>query len=384
MTRALPVGYIPLVDAAPLIVAQVLGFAEEEGLDLQLMRAASWSMLRDMLDFGQVVAAQMLSVVPVARALGLGGGSVALETPMVMALNGETLGLSRRMAGMVTASFGDAVAAGRALAGVGQSLRMGVPFPFSMQTELLQYWLERAAPGVSVTIHTVPPPRMAAALLADEIDGFCVGEPWGSQAVAVAGARLLLPGSAIWSQAPQKVLATRAGWCEAEPDLAGRLMRAVWRAGRWLSDPGNRLTASEVLAAPQHLGVPPEMIDPGLSGRMVIGADGDEGMATQVLTFHEGAANFPWRSQAAWIGARLAGRFGLDAAVAQTRARAVFRSDLYRLHMAGTGAALPRASDKVEGILEQSEQVAASQGSLTLLRNRFFDGAVFDPFDPFR
>lgn len=380
MTRALAVGYIPLVDAAPLITAQVLGFGEEEGLDLQLIRAASWSMLRDMLDFGQVEAAHMLSVVPVARSLGLGGGSVPLEVPMVMALNGETLGLSQRVARLVAAPFGDALAAGLALTGLGQPLRIGVPFAFSMQAELLHYWLERAAPGLAVSIHTVPPSRMAGALLADEIDGFCVGEPWGSQAVSVVGARLLLPGSAIWSQAPEKVLATRVGWCEAEPDMAGRLMRAIWRAGRWLSDPGNRLTASEVLAAPQYLGVAPELIDPGLSGRIILGPDGDEGFAAQFLTFHDGAANFPWRSQAAWIGARLAGRFDLDPATAQTKARAVFRSDLYRQHMVGTGAALPRASDKVEGILPEAEQVPTTQGSLTLLRNRFFDGAIFDPY----
>lgn len=74
MTQSLALGYIPLVDAAPLIVAAEFGFAEEEGLHLDLQPAASWSMLRDMLDFGQVAAAQMLSVVPVARALGLGGG----------------------------------------------------------------------------------------------------------------------------------------------------------------------------------------------------------------------------------------------------------------------------------------------------------------------
>ena len=379
MTRAIEVGYIPLVDAAPLIIAQVMGFAEEEGLDLQLRRAASWSMLRDMLDFGEVAAAQMLSVVPVARALGLGGGSVALETAMVMALNGETLGLSGRMAGAVRAGFGDAAATGQGLADLRQPLRIGVPFAFSMQTELLHYWLDRAAPGVAVSIHTVPPPRMAQALLADEIDGFCVGEPWGSQAVAVAGAHLVLPGSAIWSQAPEKVLATRAGWSEDDPDLAGRLMRAVWRAGRWLSDPDHRLTASAVLAAPQHLDLPSEVIDPSLTGRFILGPDGAEAEAAQFLTFHEGAANFPWRSQAAWIGARLAGRFGLDPDTAQAKARAVFRSDLYRLHMAGTGAALPRASDKAEGILPQSEQVPATHGTLTLLRNRFFDGAVFDP-----
>ena len=161
--------------------------------------------------------------------------------------------------------------------------------------------------------------------------------------------------------------------------LPGRPSSALWRAGRWLADPGNRLTAAKVLSAPQHLGVASEVIDPSLSRRIILGPDGAKGFADRFLTFHDGGANFPWRSRAAWIGAGLAGRLGLDPDAAQSKARAVFRSDLYRLQLAGTGAALPRASDKAEGVLMQAKLVPGRHGRLTLMRNRFFDGAVFDP-----
>lgn len=376
MNRRVPVGFIPLVDAAPLILASALGFAEEEGLTLDLRRAASWSMLRDMLDFGQVNAAQMLSVVPVARALGLGGGNVPLEAPMVLSLNGQVFGLSRGLAGLVGhVPFGDALAVGRALTALTQPIRVGVPFLFSMHAELLLYWL---GPSAQIVVRTVPPPRMAGALLADEIDAFCVGEPWGSDAVERAGAALALPGAAIWSQAPEKVLATRSGWCEAEPELAGRLMRAVWRAARWVAEPANFSVASEVLARPEHLDLSAELIERALTGQLILSRDGAETVVPQFLSFHEGAANFPWRSQAAWIGAQLARRFTLpDGGI--DKARATFRSDLYRVHLAGVGAALPRGSDKVEGLLEQSEAIPAVHGSVTLARNRFFDGQIFDP-----
>ena len=49
MSAPLTAGFIPLVDAAPLIVAREIGFAEEEGLDLTLAAAPSWSTLRDQL-----------------------------------------------------------------------------------------------------------------------------------------------------------------------------------------------------------------------------------------------------------------------------------------------------------------------------------------------
>ncbi len=384
MTGALDLGFIPLVDAAPLIIARELGFAREEGLSLTLHRAASWSMLRDMLDFGQVAAAQMLSVVPVARALGLGGGSVPLEAPMVLSMNGQMLGASPDLIGRLLVlqpdlGFGEAPALATALAALRQPVRVGVPFPFSMHAELLHYLLRAARPQTDVIIRTVPPPAMAAALAAGEIDAFCVGEPWGSHAVGTAGASLLLPGAGIWSQAPEKLLVTRTGWCEANPDLAGRLIRAVWRACRWVGDPANRLMAAEILSRPAHLDLPPDLIDRALTGQFQVAPDGTDAHVDQFLSFHPGAATFPWRSQAAWIGARLAARFGLDPAGAMARARATFRSDLYRRHLGPAGAELPLSSDKAEGLLTAPATVPAVRGTLQLARNQFFDGAIFDP-----
>jgi two-component system, oxyanion-binding sensor len=389
MTVTLPVGFVPLVDAAPLIIAAELDFAGGEGLHLDLHRAASWSMLRDMLDFGQVDAAHMLSVVPVAKALGLGGGVSDMEALMVLSLNGQVLGISSRLAARLQDTglpldFQDAKAAGNALLSTGQRLRIGTPFPFSMHTELLHYWLESLglSPEAAPLILTVPPPLMADALAADEIDVFCVGEPWGSDAVERAGAVLLLPGSAIWSQAPEKVLATRAGWAAAHPDLVGPLIRALWRAGRWLADPGNHIIASEILARKGFLDVSADLIDRALTGRILTAGGGAEVQVPQFVEFHAGAANFPWRSQAAWIAARLAARHGLDPGPAMDRARTTFRSDLYRQHLDPEGVLLPAASDKAEGLLDRATTVPAVRGTLILERNRFFDGRKFDPALP--
>ncbi|MDR5651929.1 CmpA/NrtA family ABC transporter substrate-binding protein [Ruixingdingia sedimenti] len=375
MTAAITLGFVPLLDAAPLIVAAELGFAEQEGLRLRLCRAASWSQLRDLLDLGAVEAAHMLSAMPVARALGLGGGQGGLEVLMVLSLNGQVVGLSGALGPV---PFGDpAVAAG--LAAPGRVLRFGVPFPFSMHALLLRYWLSRMAPDLAFTLHAVPPPRMTEALQAAEIDGFCVGEPWGTRAVQVAGARLILPGAAIWSQSPEKVLAARHGWAEADPARAAALMRAVWRAGRWAEDPANRTTLAELLAQPHTLDTPALHMEPALRGRVLPDARGPEVAVPQLLAFHAGLANFPWRSQAGWIGAELAAAHGLDPRAAARAARAVFRSDLYRRFLGPAGVPLPPASDKLEGALATAESLPAVRGSLMLMRNRFFDGAVFDP-----
>lgn len=388
---ALNLGYLPLVDAAPLLVAQALGFAQEEGLDLTLIPAPSWSTLRDMLGTGQVVAAHMLAPVPIATAMGLGGAATRLEALMVLNLNGNTIGISADLAGRMRAAgygfdFADARAAGLALLAQGAGLRIGVPFAFSMHRELIHYWLEGLGQPLpaGLEIYTIPPPRMAEALAAGEIDAFCVGEPRGSVAVETGAGELLLPGSAIWAAAPEKVLATRKGWAEEEPDLAGRLIRAIWRSARWLGQKANHSVAADLLAAPGRLAVGSDVIERVLTGRLITSPTGAERRVPGFIEFHAGAANFPWRSQAAWIGARLARRHGLDPLPAIDAARTVFRSDLYRLHLLDTGAELPGASDKVEGSLSVPTAASSAQGRLILSPDRFFDARIFDPADPLR
>lgn len=380
MSRTVDLGFIPLLDAAPLIVAAQMGFAEEERLDFRLHRAGTWSMLRDMLAQGVVDAAQMLSAVPIAGRLGLGGAAVDFEAAMVLSLGGEAIGVTPYLAAALREAglrldFRDAAAAGQALRLVRPGgLRIGVPFPFSMHAELLHLWLGDM-PGLSTV--TVPPPQMAEAVAAGEIEAFCVGEPWGSHAVERGIAELLLPGAAIWSAAPEKVLATRRGWAETHPERAGALMRAIWRACRWLAQPELRATASELLARGDALNIEADIIERALAGRLLLSRNGPMVPSPGFVEFHDGAANFPWRSQAAWIGWQMGARLGLDPRTSAEAAQAVWRPDLYRAHL-GQIAVLPSASSKVEGACPQPVMAGANCGTIELGRNTFFDGRIFD------
>lgn len=386
----LSVGFIPLVDAAPIVVAREMGFAAEEGLRLDLVRAPSWSSLRDMLSLGRVEAAHMLAPVPVANALGLGGAAARMDALMVLSVNGNVIAASAALAGRMRAlagrfAFDDARAAGKALLAVAdRRLRFGVPFPFSMHAELLHYWLSGLGLPVpqGLEVRTVPPPLMADAIRSGEVDAFCVGEPWGSLAVEQGLGELLLPTRAIWAFAPEKVLAVRSDWVRGAPAVARRLVRAIWRAGRWLAEPANRTLAAEILARPEYLGIAPEIIDRALSGELVISPCGEQRHVEGFVEFHRNAATFPWRSQAQWIAGRLAARMGLDRVAAMARAGDVFRADLYRAALADAGADLPGASSKVEGSVESSVPVASTLGRLFLARDVFFDRRIFDPDAP--
>ncbi|AEI95890.1 CmpA/NrtA family ABC transporter substrate-binding protein [Roseobacter litoralis] len=367
-------GYVPLVDCAPLVIAKELGFAGEEGLALNLVRQPSWSALRDMLALGHLDVAQMLSPMPVAMSIGLGGLPARVDTLMVLSVNGTVFGVSNDVALDIGAvPFGDAKALLSALSTrKGTALRVGVPFHYSMHRLLLSLWTSNA-PDLQIEEITVPPPRMADAVADGFVDAFWVGEPWGSVAVGQDVAQLMMTGKDVWQFAPEKVLAARHDWVEGNGDAAAQLMRAVYKASAWLDAKKNTPLAVEILARSEHLSMSPDLIDPALSGDIVTKRNTAPTPVGRFLQFHKHAATFPWRSQAAWIASQL----GADA-VGIEKAKACFRADLYRQNLAGIGADMPGASEKEEGALHFETAVASSRGHMILSPDAFFDGRTYD------
>jgi NitT/TauT family transport system ATP-binding protein len=380
-------GFVPLVDCAPLVVARELGFAAEEGIDLRLHAQPSWSAIRDKLVFGDLDAAHMLSVLPVAMSMGLGGAATRIDALSVLSVNGDVIGVAPALAAQmqdagVDQSQDRAMAVGRTLIRTARGpLRIGVPFPFSMHAELLYYWLSSLGlqSPRDLDVRTIPPQRMAEAVAAGEIDAFCVGEPWGSVAVDEGAAELILPGSSIWEFAPEKVLAVRHDWAEEKAGLAARLIRTVWSAARWLGDAENRMNVSDLLARREYVDRPVELIDRALSGRLVLAEHGRPVLFPGFLEFFDRAATFPWRSQGMWIASQWAARVGADRSEAMETGSACFRADLYRAALGEIGADLPGASIKVEGALDVRTEVASAKGEMFLGPDRFFDGIAFDP-----
>lgn len=367
-------GYVPLVDSAPLIIARELGFAAEEGLDLNLIRQPSWSALRDMLALGHLDAAQMLSPMPVAMSLGLGGLPAKIDSLMGLSANGTVFGMSTRLADSLgDTPFGDPKALLAALVANGpKPLRVGVPFPFSMHRLLLSYWTA-SAPELAVEIITVPPPRMADAVADGHVDAFWVGEPWGSAIVGRGVGTIAMAGRHVWGFAPEKVLAARHDWIADNPALTRQLMRAIYQSARWLDVDRNQPLAIEILGRSEHLNLAHELIEPAVTGALTLSQGGAPTLVDGFLMFHNHAASFPWRSQAAWIAAQLGANAG-----GIEKAKQCFRPDLYRSYLGPIGADLPGASEKVEGAMSESTAVASSRGQMILAPDAFFDLRTFD------
>lgn len=389
----LNIGFLPLVDACLPILAREHGFAEEEGLTLDFVRDVSWATVQDRLLYGHSDAAHLVAPLAIATTLGRGRPAQPLSAPFVLGLNGNAITFSTDLAARLVkpGELGDPVQTGARLRAEaqtalarGQRLRLGVVHRYSSHNYKLRYWLAASGirPDEDVEIVTVAPPFVADALATGEIDGACVGEPWNSLCVERGVGVIVLATAQIWRRGVEKVLALREPVLEDKRPAVEKLIRAMRAAGRHFVDPANWDTNAAILARPKYLDADASLIMRSISDRLVL-ANGCAPVHYPDLMFqYSEAANFPWVSQAQWLYSQMVrwkqADYDPDNAA---RAAKVFRPDIYRSALAGTGDALPGASSKVEGSVSQPLQVSTQQGVITLSPNRFFDGRSFDPLD---
>src|SRR4051812_15418439 len=269
MTAPLRIGFIPLVDAAALIVAVDKGFAAAEGLEVELVREVSWSNVRDKLNIGLFDAAHLLAPVAIASSLGLGHVKVPIAAPFNLGLNGNAITVSPTLhAAIMSEIEGDpfdpmatALALSRVVATRRKSgaepLTFGMTFPFSTHNYQLRFWMAAGGvdPDEDVRLVVLPPPYMVDSLASGHVDAFCVGAPWNSVAVDLGVGHILHFVSDILVRAAEKVLALRQGWAEKHPDVVAALTRALHRAAALIENSDNHAELAGILARPERLGV---------------------------------------------------------------------------------------------------------------------------------
>ena len=297
---ALRVGFLPLVDAALPILARELGFAEDEGLDLTLVRDMSWATVCDRLLYGHSDAAHLIAPLAIATTLGLGRPATPLSVPFVLGLNGNAITLRPDLASQVTVPGGpgDVAAIGRRLADVVRAsprLRFGVVHRYSSHDYMLRYWLMSCGldPNRDVEITTVAPPFAADALASGEVDGICVGEPWNSVAVERRVGVIVAVTSQIWRRGVEKVLAMTTRRMEADLEAAERLIRALYRAGVAFVDPMRLDEIASVLARPEYLEGSADLIKRAVSDRIRFAQGAAPVHVPDFMFQHREAANFP-------------------------------------------------------------------------------------------
>ncbi|MCP3389640.1 ABC transporter substrate-binding protein [Bradyrhizobium sp. CCGB12] len=344
MTAPLRIGFIPLVDAAALIVAVDKGFTAAEGLEVELVREVSWSNVRDKLNIGLFDAAHLLAPVAIASSLGLGHVEVPIAAPFNLGINGNAITVSPALHAALMAEIDgdrfDPLATAKALARVvakrrkagADPLIFGMTFPFSTHNYQLRFWMAAAGvdPDEDVRLVVLPPPYMVDSLKSGHVDAFCVGAPWNSIAVDLGIGHILHFSSDILARAAEKVLAVRQVWADKHPDVVAALVRAAVKGAEFIEEPANLAEAARILAQPERIGVNAEVIQRTLVGRLKVSPEGEVRESGRYLLVGREGAGRPDPVQAAWLYAQMV-RWGQTVLAPDSikTAMTVFRPDLY-------------------------------------------------------
>lgn len=343
MTLHLRVGFLPLVDAALLVAAADEGFAEAEGLVLELVRDVSWSNLRDKLHVRLLDAAHMLAPAAIASTLGLNGVKAPMAVPIALNLNGNAVTVSQRrfeeLSRAAQGDLADPAVSARALAKlVATRKASGLPpltfaavFAFSSHTYLLGEWMALGGVklGDDVRFEVVPPVRTVEALSSGQVDGFCAGAPWNTLAVTSGVGAILHCGVDLARDCPEKVLAWRADDVERRSEAVSKLNAALIEASRWASSAANWPHLAELLAAPERLNTRADIVEAVLRGEIVQGGNRPARHVPDYIRLDPDAIR-PDPARADWLlgGMVRAGQLPDDPAAADM-ARSIFRPALF-------------------------------------------------------
>lgn len=334
------VGFIPLLDCAPVLMAAELGFDRRYGIRIEPVRQASWAMVRDGLNNGALHASHALYSMVYGTQLGIGSPAIGMAILMGLNHNGQAITLAR---GMADQGVRDGWSLARSIR-EGAGLTLAHTFSTGTHAMWLAYWL--GAHGIDPTRDVdrvvVPPPRMPAAVRDGLVHGFCVGEPWNSLVAQQGDGIIACTTQAIWPGHPEKVLAASDDWVNRHPNTARALIAALLDTARYLDIVGQRDTAASRLSAADAIDQPQDLLADCLHGRSR-DADGRVRHDPNALAFFgDGHVTFPYLSDGMWFLTQFV-RWGLlrQAPDYEGIARRVHKLELYAQAAALAGVGVP-------------------------------------------
>ena len=283
--KDLKVGFIPITCGAPIIMAEPMGFYKKHGLNVQVVKASSWAMIRDLSINGETDATHMLSPMPLAISMGVGSQSVPYVMPAVENINGQAITLANKHKGVKSAADM-------------KGFKFAVPFDYSMHNFLLRYVLAEAGvdPDKDVQIRAVPPPEMVANLRAGNLDGYLGPDPFNQRAVFEEIGFIWMLSKDIWPGHPCCAFAAKREFAEKAPNTFRALLNAIVDATEHAHDKANRKQIAAAIAPRNFLNQPVEVLEQVLTGVFPDGL-GNTRSVPDRIDFDP----FPYQSMAVWI-----------------------------------------------------------------------------------
>ncbi|MCC7516739.1 MAG: ABC transporter substrate-binding protein [Pseudomonadales bacterium] len=296
----LKVGFIPLTDCASVVVASQMGFDKKYGITITPSKEASWAAVRDKLTNGELHAAHVLYGLVYGVHLGIGGQQKNMAVLMNINHNGQAITLSNQLKAQGAV---EGASLKKVITANPREYTFAQTFPTGTHAMWLYYWL--AANGIDpmkdVKTIVVPPPQMVANMKVGNMDGFCVGEPWGARAIADGLGFTAITTQDIWTDHPEKVLGCTAEFVQKYPNTARALIMALIEASRFIDDVKNREAVAKMISGKAYVNAPEEVI----LGRFLGDYDNGNGKKWKdnhaMKFYNDGIVNYPYLSDGMWF-----------------------------------------------------------------------------------
>jgi nitrate/nitrite transport system substrate-binding protein len=342
----LKVGFIPITCATPLIMAEPLGFYKKHGLNVEVLKASGWAMIRDLALNKQTDATHMLTPMPLAISMGVGSQSAPFLMPAVENINGQAITLHMKHKGVKTAQDM-------------KGFKFAVPFDYSMHNFLLRYFLAEGGvdPDKDVQIRVLPPPEMVANLRANNLDGYLGPDPFNQRSVFEGFGFIYMLSKDIWDGHPCCAFSCSKEFATSSPNTFKALLKAIIDATEYAHDKSNRKQIAKAIAPKNYLNQPEEVLEQILTGEFPDGL-GNTRKVPDRIDFDP----FPYHSMAIWILTQMK-RWGYIKGDVNYKkiAEEVYLTASCREVMQSMGHKPPTENSK---------------------KHRFADGKVFDPDKP--
>jgi nitrate/nitrite transport system substrate-binding protein len=360
--KEIRVGFIPLTDCASVVMASVQKFDEKYGIKIVPSKEASWAAVRDKLVSGELDAAHVLYGLVYGVHLGIGGPKKDMAVLMNLNHNGQAITLANKLKEQ---SVTDGAGLKKLITAKPGEYTFAQTFPTGTHAMWLYYWLAAndINPMKDVKVITVPPPQMVANMRVGNMDGYCVGEPWGNRAIIDKIGFTAVTTQDIWPDHPEKVLGTTADWVAKHPNAARAMTAAILDAGRWIdASLVNRRTTAETIAQKSYVNTDMDAILERMLGRYSNGLGRSWDDPNYMKFYNDGAVNFPYLSDGMWFLTQHR-RWGLldrDADYLAV-AKQVNRIDIFKQATAAAKVPLPASE---------------------LRSHKLIDGVIWDGTDP--
>ena len=379
--KDLKIGFIALTDCAPLVIAKEKGFFEAEGLNVHISKeGGGWPGIQQKTISGEYDYAHALAGMPIAATLGI-NGDANLQALLSLDYNGNAItysnklieemkkfGLKKDERPVSAESLKKYIDSKHEKEGAKyQPLNFGMTHPNSTHNYELRYWMAASGikPDEDTTIKPFPPPTMPQNLIAGNIAGYSVGEPWNSRVVLGGQGQALVTNYDIWNNNPEKVLQARADFIDKNPETTKAVMKAVLKAQMWLDESWeNREEAIKILAKDAYVKAPVDVLRKSMSGTFLYSKDVD-GKNPMFNVFANYYAAYPFYSHGMWFMTQMYRWGQIDKPVdMKATIEKVYRPDLFEVVAKEVGYSLPESAWKKDGVDEY---------------NKFLDGKVWDP-----